>query len=75
MADGVKVRIATQSARELELEVEDGDAVAKMVEAALAGNDHIVWITDTKGHRHGVLIEKVAFVEVESAEERPEVGF
>ncbi len=76
MIETVKVRIGLQSARELELDVEDGDAVAEQLEAATADNGAgIVWITDAKGNRHGIAIEKLAFVEVEGEATRPGIGF
>lgn len=72
MSDTIKVRIGVQSARELELEVVDGDAVVKQLEDA---KDWMVWIEDAKGRRHGVVVEKVAFVEVDSAGGKTGVGF
>ncbi len=72
MSDTVKVRIGVQSARELELDVVDGGAVVKQLEGA---TDWMVWIEDSKGRRYGVVVEKVAFVEVESGAGRQGVGF
>ena len=72
MSDTVKVRIGVQSARELELEVTDGDAVVKQLESA---KDWMVWVEDAKGRRYGVVVEKVAFVEVEPDTGRQGVGF
>ncbi len=75
MIETVKVRIGLQSARELELDVEDGDAVAEQLESARNNGAGIVWITDAKGNRHGIAIEKLAFVEVEGEATRPGIGF
>ena len=68
----MKIRIGVQSARELELEVEDGDAVVKQLEGA---KDWMAWIIDVKGRRYGVVVEKVVFIELESDGGRQGVGF
>ena len=75
MADTVKVRIGLQSVRELELEVEDGTAIADELESAVSNGSSLVWVIDAKGNRHGIAVSKLAFVEVESDEYRPGVGF
>ena len=75
MADTTKVRIAMQSVRELELDVEDGEALAKEFAEAMEAGEGILWFTDAKGDRHGVAIAKVAFVEIEGVTERPGIGF
>ena len=75
MADTTKVRIAMQSVRELEIEVEDGEAVATQLEGAVGDGDGIVWVVDASGSRHGIATDKLAFVIVDSPEERPGVGF
>jgi hypothetical protein len=62
------------SARELELSVEDPDAVATSYEKALKGKDNVLWVTDTRGHRFGVAIASIAFIEVEQPVERG-IGF
>lgn len=75
MADTVKVRIAMQSVRELELEVEDGDAVAAQIVEAVEAGDGLVWIEDAKGNRHGLASDKLAFVEIEGVADRRGIGF
>ena len=75
MADPTKVRIAMQSVRELELEVDDGETVASELEAAVGNGEGMVWVVDSKGSRHGIAVDKLAFVVVDSPEERPGVGF
>ena len=74
MTDTTTVRIALEGARELELEVEDGDAIAKALEEGLADGG-IVWVADSKGNRHGINIDKLAFVEVQGEEHSSGVGF
>lgn len=75
MARATKIRIAVESSRELEFEVDDPDAVAGALEKGLAGGDEIVWITDAKGNRHGIRVANLAFVEIEGEDQRSGVGF
>lgn len=72
MSDTVKVRIGLQSARELELDVADGDAVVEQLDGA---TEWIVWVEDVKGRRHGLVVDKIAFVEVDLRPPGPGVGF
>ena len=74
MSDPVTVRIGVSSARELELSVEDPAAVATAYEKALKGKDTVLWVTDTRGHRFGLSVASIAFVEIEEPQERG-VGF
>ena len=73
MSNGGKMRIGVEGARELELEVDDFDVAVGSLEDALADGS-IVWITDSKGDRHGVVGGRLAFVEIESSNDRS-VGF
>ena len=73
MSNRGKMRIGVEGAREIEIEVEDLDAAAADLEAGV-GSDSIVWITDSKGDRHGIVTARLAFIEVESASDRS-VGF
>jgi len=70
----VRIRIGLQSVREIEVEVEDADAVVAAVKAAMTGDDLIAWITDTKETRHGIAVDKLAFIQVDAEEEKM-VGF
>lgn len=73
----MEVRIGvTQTARELELELGDGnrDQVVKDIEAALAGDDAVLWLTDRRGRTVGVPSAKVAYIEIAPTEDR-KVGF
>jgi hypothetical protein len=75
MADTIKVRIGMQMARELEFEVDDAEAMVKSLEKALGNGDALVWIADSKGHRHGIAVSKIAFLEVQGEEHPFGVGF
>jgi hypothetical protein len=72
----VQVRIGVADApRELELDVEDADAVAAKIEAALSSEDPaMVWIADVKGRRIGIPAARVAYFEI-GAEHQASVGF
>ncbi len=74
MDETVTVRFGIASARELEIEVESGHDIAKEFEEAVSGEANLLWIHDALGHLHGIVIDKVGFIEVESASRR-DVGF
>ncbi len=74
MDETVTVRFGIASARELEIEVEPGHDIAKEFEEALSAGTQLLWISDALGHHHGIVMDKVAFIEVESASRR-DVGF
>ena len=74
MEETITVRFGMSSARELEIEVEPGHDIAKEFEEALAGGAELLWVPDVKGHMHGIVLDKVGFIEVESARRR-DVGF
>ena len=68
------MRIGLQSVREIDLEVEDADEVIATITAAMTAEDPFAWVTDTKDTRHGIAVDKVAFIQVD-AEESKMVGF
>ena len=74
ITETTKVRFGMSSTRELEIEVEPGHDIATEFETAVSKGTQILWIRDIRGHRHGIVIEKVAFIEIESARRR-DVGF
>lgn len=74
ISETVKVRFGMAATRELEIEVEPGHNIASEFEAAVKEGTDILWVVDTHGHRHGIVTEKVAFLEIESARRR-DVGF
>ena len=75
MANATRVRIAVESSRELEFEIDDADAMVKALEKGLAKGDQMVWITDSKGNRHGIRVANLAFVEIEGEDKGSGVGF
>jgi hypothetical protein len=74
MSEPLTVRIGLASARELEITVDDGDEFAAQFEKAVKGKQTVMWVTDTRGHRYGVNVESIAFVEIDKPLERG-VGF
>jgi hypothetical protein len=74
MSDTYKVRIGVEAARELELEVDDPDGIGTSFEKAIETGEPVLWITDSKGHRFGVRVASIAFIEFERPEQRG-VGF
>ena len=73
------VRIGiVQSIKELDVELPedaDRDKVVADIEAILAKEDAILWLTDRKGRRVGVPSAKVAYIEVDAPTSDRRVGF
>lgn len=74
----MEVRIGVlHTAKELELDLgddADGEKLAKEVEAALSGDDGVLWLTDRRGRRVGVPAQRLAYVEIGASGDR-RVGF
>jgi hypothetical protein len=73
----VEVRIGvTYTPREIEVDLADGDAdgLQKDVEAAVAAEGGLLWLTDRNGRVVGVPSAKIAYIEINPREER-RVGF
>lgn len=73
------VRIGiVQSMKELDVELPDGADRAQVladIEAALAEDGRILWLTDRKGRQVGVPVGKVAYVEVDPPSADRRAGF
>lgn len=64
-----------ESPKELVLDVDgEPDSVIADLESVIAKEDGMFWITDKKGRRVGVPVERVAYVEISPEAERT-VGF
>jgi hypothetical protein len=78
-ANSVDVRIGiTQTPKEVEVEMgedADRDALLSEIEAALAEEGGVLWLTDRRGRRVGVPVAKVAYVEVGAPVTDRRVGF
>lgn len=71
----MRVRIGIgDTSREIELDVEDGDALIAEIEAAFGGEQTILWFTDVGDRRIGVPVSRIAYVELEP-DQRVSVGF
>ncbi|MDX1691615.1 MAG: DUF3107 family protein [Acidimicrobiia bacterium] len=61
--------------RELDLEVEDGDALVEEFASALDEGTKLLWVTDKAGRRHGLVVDKIVYVDVEPEKTKPGIGF
>jgi hypothetical protein len=73
----MEVRIGVvYSARELTVDTDDSvDSIAATIESAVGNGDSLLWLTDTKGRRVGVPVDKIAYVEVAADAGGRKVGF
>ena len=62
----MEVRIGVvYTARELTVDTDDSvDAVTAAVESAMSARRPILWLTDSKGRRIGIPVDKIAYVEI-----------
>jgi len=74
MSETPTIRIGISSARELEIQVDDPEVVSASYEKALKGKDAVLWVTDARGHRFGISVASIAFIELEEPQNRG-VGF
>ena len=74
MSNTPTIRIGVSSARELEIQVDDPEAVSAAFEKALKSDDELLWVTDARGHRFGIAVESIAFIELEEPQNRG-IGF
>jgi hypothetical protein len=73
----MEVRIGVvYTARELTVETDDSvDSVTATIESAMSKGDAFLWLTDKKGRRVGVPVDKIAYVEVVTDAGGRKVGF
>jgi hypothetical protein len=74
----VNIRIGMiHTPKELEVELEDtgGDQLVDEIKKAIDDETPMLWLTDRKGRRVGVVTAKVAWVEVGPESEGRRVGF
>ena len=67
--------IHTPKELEVELEDSDGDQVVDDIRKAINDDAGMLWLTDRKGRRVGVVTAKVAWIEVGPESEGRRVGF
>jgi hypothetical protein len=66
------------SNRELELELDeasDQDAVAEVIEKALAAGEGVYWVVDRRGRKLGIPVQRIAYVEIGPDRNQRKVGF
>lgn len=61
--------------REIEIEVDDADALIQEFEKSFDGDGPVWWVTENDGRRHGLVVDKVAYVDIEPGRDRSAVGF
>ncbi|MEY2418693.1 MAG: hypothetical protein QOG90_1373 [Actinomycetota bacterium] len=64
--------------KELEVDLPDEtnrDEISKAIDAAVAGDSPVLWLTDRKGKTIGVPSEKIAYVELGRQSSDRRVGF
>jgi hypothetical protein len=64
--------------RELEVELAndtDRDEIKARIEAALADDDNVLWLTDKNGKELAVPSKKIGYVELGRAETERRIGF
>ena len=73
----MEVRIGViHTPKELTLDLgESVEEAVKIIDEALKSGAPLVWLSDSKGHRVGVALEKLAYIEIESEEGSKRVGF
>ena len=73
----MEVRIGVvYTARELTVETDESvDGITGAIDNASSAGDAMLWLTDTKGRKVGVPVEKIAYVEVAADAGGRKVGF
>ena len=75
----MEIRIGViYTAKEIEVDLgeeADREKVIADIEAAVAGDDRMLWLTDRRGRRIGVPSSKIAYLEIDASAEGRKVGF
>ncbi len=74
---GMEIRIGVvHTPKEIALDLDGSvDDVKERIQKALADDDGVLWLTDTRGRTVGVPSERVAYVEIETDNASKRVGF
>jgi hypothetical protein len=71
----VRVKIGMAATpRELDLEIEDAESLVGSLQQALDGGEKILWVVDEEGRRHGLVVVKIAYVNLEAGSSKT-IGF
>jgi hypothetical protein len=73
----MEVRIGVvYTPREIVLDMgDDAETVSTTIESALKEKTALLWLTDSKGKRLGIPLDKLAYVEIASPDSERKVGF
>jgi len=75
----VDVRIGvTHAPREINIEIGDDtdrDSLKSKVDAALADDDAVLWLTDRRGRDIGIPSERIAYIEIGASNDDRKIGF
>jgi hypothetical protein len=73
----MEVRIGVvYTPREIILDMgDDADTLSTTVETAVREKSALLWLTDAKGRRLGIPIDKLAYIEIAGADADRKVGF
>jgi hypothetical protein len=63
------------TAREVDVEVDDTDVLIADVERALTEGEKLLWVTTEEGRRYGLVVDRIVFVDVEPDKQRTGIGF
>lgn len=63
------------TAREIDVEVDDAEALVNAFTAAIDGGEKVLWVTDQEGRRHGLVVGRIVYVDVEADKARHGIGF
>ena len=73
------VRIGvTHAPREISIEMGDDtdrDSLKSKVDAALADDDAVLWLTDRRGRDIGIPSERIAYIEIGAPNDDRKIGF
>jgi Protein of unknown function (DUF3107) len=73
----MEVRIGVvYTPREIVLEMgDDAEKVSEVIESAVKEKTALLWLTDSKGKRLGIPLDKLAYVEIAGPDADRKVGF
>lgn len=73
----IEIRIGVQdSPKEISLELEEtSEDLVKRINAALASDESLIWVTDRRGKQVGIPANKVTYVEIDPEIPSRSVGF
>ena len=72
----VRIRFGlSHTARELEVDVDDPVALVEQFSQAVGQAETVFWITERDGRRHGLVVDKIVFIDVAPDEARKGIGF